>query len=199
MENVEFEKLEDVLKIASGRDKYGSPRAGGSLLIGKTSDSENPMIIDESELLNVSFDIKMNGFCTVVIADFPLEASVDYKKAMSMIESYELGLAEDEVLLLQIVPLVLCGNISLVYQDLVHAEGYLHPDGFYRIVFSFDTFRAAVGIADDVDYKEIEYAIEMEMKRIHDKYDQQIAEAEDELKETENQNPFNDYKNRFNM
>lgn len=167
--------------LASGTDSEGNALAAGSLARDKIKDME-PVTLDNIFLEKAVFDVKADGGCAVVKADFPASASLFFEKAEKMCREWlDVPVPEDEAFSLLLSPYLLNGSVYVLFLNLVFAYGHEKPDGGRCLILAFDNTATIPYETGDVDYAAIVREVEAEMKR----RETELAEELDDAKEEE--------------
>ena len=104
---------------------------------------------------------------------------------------------ENEILTMTITPLLLEGNLYVVLNHLILADGYEAEKG-YRLLFALDNLQTTPVANAEIDYATIVSEIDDELQRKEAELLNSIEEAERIIAESE-MNPFDDImKERLN-
>lgn len=198
MENKPLEiSWEDVLKIASGRDKMNFPCSSSSLVIDRFKEgNESPLdepAIDNIQLNNVAINLCCRGACAAVSCDFPNTSLPEYNHAKKMCETWLAELEDrqkdDQYLVLIVVPLALCGYIELIFSNLLYCET-IDLGASKKMILIFDNTATTPLVNEETDYATILAQINRELQLREDEIEEQIMEAEEEVKKAKNPNVY---------
>ena len=185
---------QDILYIASGTDKDGSPLSGGTIAIDEIiSDDETKTL--ENAPLDCVFAIHCEGGAVVLQCDFSGNQVHEQSKVLKICQNYidrkNAEPTNNEVLNVVVVPLQLQGIITLFFQGLTYYTG-VDLGNVKRVILVFDNLLTQVFQNPDVDIKEIQASVEAELSRQKAEIEHQIYEAQEELKKYNRDNPFED-------
>lgn len=183
----------DILAVASGLDNDGFPRSGATLTVEKVTQEDETQHIIDTAPMDCEFQIYSEGGAVVLQCDFTGQKVPEQRQILDICQRYmerkNDNLKNGEVLSIVLVPIPLQGNISLLFQGLTYYTG-IDMGASRRLILVFDNLLTNVYQTDDIDMKEIQMTVEAEIKRQQDTLDQELYEAEQELKNLEAENQY---------
>lgn len=184
--------VEDIIKLASGKDSGGTARSAASLSIDRV-DGSNTENLKEEVLDQAVIHLHISGGAAVVTADFSPLARASYLNSLDMCRTYIDQLDDrthdQERLTITIVPYLLEGQITLFFTQMVFFDTY-ELEGRLRLILVFDNQASLIMETDQIDYQRIKQEIDLELKRYEEEVDAEIEQAleeEQEAKKQENQ------------
>ncbi len=197
----------DIIKIADGIGVDGRTKSTGSLNINeidgfKDMTQEELENIDESKVKTVKqiiltqsvFNIYVSGGCAVLDIDIPVQSGLEYRSVMDACSGW-FNRANDskydnQFLSFTLVPLLLGGQITIVFQELVYYSGIQTDEGF-KVILCFDGNLTNCVQLEGVDVKSINMAIAEEIRLEEEQLDMEIAKVQAEVDRLkEEQNPY---------
>ena len=143
----------------------------------------------------------MSGGCVAMYVDMPKKSKSEFLSIRKLCNEWFEKLSdpsfENEILTMTITPLLLEGNLYIVLNHLILADGYETEKG-YRLLFAFDNLQTTPVANAEIDYATIVSEIDDELQRKEAELLNSIEEAERIIAESET-NPFDDImKERLN-
>lgn len=196
MQNEKDEVIElnyhDVLFVASGIDKDGNPRSGGTIAIDKVLSEDETKTLENAPM-DCVFQIHSEGGAVVLQCDFSGSQAHEQSRVLTVCQNYmdrkNQNPENGELLSVLVVPIPLQGNISILFQGLTYYTG-IDLGKIKRVVLVFDNTLTQLFQTDDVDMKEIQMSVEAELNRQRMELENQISEAQEELKKVQNNNQY---------
>ena len=150
---------------------------------------------------DAEFQIRMSGGCVAMYVDMPKKSKSEFLSIRKLCNEWFEKLSdpsfENEILTMTITPLLLEGNLYIVLNHLILADGYETEKG-YRLLFAFDNLQTTPVANAEIDYATIVSEIDDELQRKEAELLNSIEEAERIIAESET-NPFDDImKERLN-
>lgn len=183
---------QDVLFVASGVDKAGNPKSGGTIAIDQIVSEDDTQTLANAPM-DCEFQIYSEGGAVVLQCDFSGAQIHEQAKVLTICQDYLSRKNENpnnnEILSVLVVPIPLQGSISILFQGLTYFTG-IDFGTVKRLILVFDNTLTQLFKTDDVDMKEIQGSIELELKRELESLDNQIFEAQEELRKLQNQNKY---------
>ena len=193
---------QDVLELSNGRDAVGNPFASAVISVDQILDDDQVKTLQNVYFNDAEFQIRMSGGCVAMYVDMPKKSQSEFLSIKKMCTEWFEKLADpsfnNEILTMTITPLLLEGNLYIVLNHLILADGYETEKG-YRLLFAFDNLQTTPVMNADIDYAVIVDEIDSELQRKETELLNSIEEAERIIAESENYNPFDDImKDRLN-
>ena len=198
-------EFQDILRISSGLDESGNPRSAGTLSILEVNGLENIQTEEDADKLSEK-DVKtikevtistsainlfVSGGCAIVDIDLPLQSAFEYRSIVSICKNWLDNINnekyDNQLLSFTLVPLLLQGQISIVFHNLTYYSGISNDNG-YKIILAFDNNVTDCYEIDGIDYKAIKAAVANEIKLEDEALEKEIMEAEEEIKKLEREN-----------
>ena len=150
---------------------------------------------------DAEFQIRMSGGCVAMYVDMPKKSKSEFLSIRKLCNEWFEKLSDpsfkNEILTMTITPLLLEGNLYIVLNHLILADGYETEKG-YRLLFAFDNLQTTPVANAEIDYATIVSEIDDELQRKEAELLNSIEEAERIIAESET-NPFDDImKERLN-
>ena len=203
-DNVIEIEISDLIKISNGVDEDGKARSAGSLTITKVNGmyEKSEDEIQEKDVKTVkevtvggsTINMFVQGGCAVVEIDMPAQFAFEYRNMMEILSKWFKDIDnpeyDDHLLTFSVVPLILGGQITLLFQNIAYYSGIRTDDG-YKLIMCFDNTATEYYEIEGIDYRAIQMAIEDELRQEEEIIAQQLIEAENELKKIkEEENPY---------
>ena len=190
-EEMEF-PWQDVLELTNGRDAVGDPFASAVISVDQILEDDQLKTLQNIYFNDAEFQIRMSGGCIAMYADMPKKSRSEFlsikKLCNEWFEKLNEPSFENEILTMTIVPLLLEGNLYIVLNHLILADGYETEDG-YRLLFAFDNMQTTPVVNAEIDFATIVTEIDAELQRKETELLNSIEEAERIIAESE-VNPF---------
>lgn len=192
---------QDVLELTNGRDAVGNSFASATISVDQILEDDQLKTLQNIYFNDAEFQIRMSGGCIAMYVDMPKKSRSEFlsirKLCNEWFEKLNEPSFENEVLTMTIVPLLLEGNLYIVLNHLILADGYETEKG-YRLLFAFDNLQTTPVVNADIDFAAIVTEIDAELQRKETELLNSIEEAERIIAESE-VNPFDDImKDRLN-
>lgn len=188
METIALNLL-DIMKTANGKDMSGAPNAIASLHVDEINQPvhsrQDIKHIAEVLLKEAVIDIFVSDGCAVVRADFPFHSRFEFNRAQKTAKDWLKDNKKNQFLTLSVIPLPLHGQIYLLFDQLVYADGYSLQKGF-RLILCFDNQDTQAFETEDIDYSQVTADVEAEIRRQEETLDLEIEQLEKEQKKYEN-------------
>lgn len=194
LKNVEEVELnfDDLLILSTGKDENGIPNSTAILSIEELVDGEKlkrrkEVVIDEG-----SFGYAIEGGCAVIEIVFDKQNTNQYKRVCDICDAWITNADskeyENRLISLVIMPRVVEGQLVINLEGLVYYLGIAESDES-RVILCFDNNRTNI-FETDIDYKEIQKQVELEIYSEEKELDIKIAETENEIKRLEEENYY---------
>lgn len=192
---------QDVLELTNGRDAVGNPFASAVISVDQILEDDQLKTLQNVYFNDAEFQIRMSGGCVAMYVDMPKKSKSEFliirKLCNEWFEKLSDPSFENEILTMTITPLLLEGNLYIVLNHLILADGYETEKG-YRLLFAFDNLQTTPVANAEIDYATIVSEIDDELQRKEAELLNSIEEAERIIAESET-NPFDDImKERLN-
>ena len=170
---------DEIMHVANGVDEDGYPRSAANIIVYR-ADNEEVSLDNQCFLKGAEINLYAKGACAVLTADFNASHYVDYQQCKKICITY-LMQEERENLSVILVPLLLKGNIFVVFHNLFFADGY-KDDKNYRLILCFECNDVQIVENTDIDYDQISFEVLSEVKRLDAQYEMELSEAIEEEK-----------------
>lgn len=192
---------QDVLELTNGRDAVGNPFASAVISVDLILEDDQLKTLQNVYFNDAEFQIRMSGGCVAMYVDMPKKSKSEFLSIRKLCNEWFEKLSdpsfENEILTMTITPLLLEGNLYIVLNHLILADGYETEKG-YRLLFAFDNLQTTPVANAEIDYATIVSEIDDELQRKEAELLNSIEEAERIIAESET-NPFDDImKERLN-
>lgn len=192
---------QDVLELTNGRDAVGNPFASAVISVDQILEDDQLKTLQNVYFNDAEFQIRMSGGCVAMYVDMPKKSKSEFLSIRKLCNEWFEKLSdpsfENEILTMTITPLLLEGNLYIVLNHLILADGYETEKG-YRLLFAFDNLQTTPVTNAEIDYATIVSEIDDELQRKEAELLNSIEEAERIIAESET-NPFDDImKERLN-
>lgn len=192
---------QDVLELTNGRDAVGNPFASAVISVDQILEDDQLKTLQNVYFNDAEFQIRMSGGCVAMYIDMPKKNKSEFLSIRKLCNEWFEKLSdpsfENEILTMTITPLLLEGNLYIVLNHLILADGYETEKG-YRLLFAFDNLQTTPVANAEIDYATIVSEIDDELQRKEAELLNSIEEAERIIAESET-NPFDDImKERLN-
>lgn len=192
---------QDVLELTNGRDAVGNPFASAVISVDQILEDDQLKTLQNVYFNDAEFQIRMSGGCVAMYVDMPKKSKSEFLSIRKLCNEWFEKLSdpsfENEILTMTITPLLLEGNLYIVLNHLILADGYETEKG-YRLLFAFDNLQTTPVANAEIDYATIVSEIDDELQRKEAELLNSIKEAERIIAESET-NPFDDImKERLN-
>ena len=192
---------QDVLELTNGRDAVGNPFASAVISVDQILEDDQLKTLQNVYFNDAEFQIRMSGGCVAMYVDMPKKSKSEFLSIRKLCNEWFEKLSdpsfENEILTMTITPLLLEGNLYIVLNHLILADGYETEKG-YRLLFAFDNLQTTPVANAEIDYATIVSEIDDELQRKEAELLNSIEEAERIIAESET-NPFDDImKERLN-
>ena len=192
---------QDVLELTNGRDAVGNPFASAVISVDQILEDDQLKTLQNVYFNDAEFKIRMSGGCVAMYVDIPKKSKSEFLSIRKLCNEWFEKLSdpsfENEILTMTITPLLLEGNLYIVLNHLILADGYETEKG-YRLLFAFDNLQTTPVANAEIDYATIVSEIDDELQRKEAELLNSIEEAERIIAESET-NPFDDImKERLN-
>ena len=192
---------QDVLELTNGRDAVGNPFASAVISVDQILEDDQLKTLQNVYFNDAEFQIRMSGGCVAMYVDMPKKSKSEFLSIRKLCNEWFEKLSdpsfENEILTITITPLLLEGNLYIVLNHLILADGYETEKG-YRLLFAFDNLQTTPVANAEIDYATIVSEIDDELQRKEAELLNSIEEAERIIAESET-NPFdNIMKERLN-
>lgn len=192
---------QDVLELTNGRDAVGNPFASAVISVDQILEDDQLKTLQNVYFNDAEFQIRMSGGCVAMYVDMPKKSKSEFLSIRKLCNEWFEKLSdpsfENEILTMTITPLLLEGNLYIVLNHLILADGYETEKG-YRLLFAFDNLQTTPVANAEIDYATIVSEIDDELQRKEAELLNSIEEAERIIAESE-ANPFDDImKERLN-
>lgn len=192
---------QDVLELTNGRDAVGNPFASAVISVDQILEDDQLKTLQNVYFNDAEFQIRMSGGCVAMYVDIPKKSKSEFLSIRKLCNEWFEKLSdpsfENEILTMTITPLLLEGNLYIVLNHLILADGYETEKG-YRLLFAFDNLQTTPVANAEIDYATIVSEIDDELQRKEAELLNSIEEAERIIAESET-NPFDDImKERLN-
>ena len=185
-----------ILPLINGKDENDDAKAGCAMSLVEYGENIQPKSIQEIAINAEEIIIAENGGCAVVNIRLNKEDGFQYMQICNVLKQIEREnentnseRKNEKTIVLVVAPLSLEGNISLAYTGLTYYEGFVEKNNL-RVLMAFDNQQTEAYINEDINYKEIEQEVEIELRREEEELDLQIENLEKEVNETKNTNPY---------
>lgn len=190
-----------VLELTNGRDAVGNPFASAVISVDQILEDDQLKTLQNVYFNDAEFQIRMSGGCVAMYVDMPKKSKSEFLSIRKLCNEWFEKLSdpsfENEILTMTITPLLLEGNLYIVLNHLILADGYETEKG-YRLLFAFDNLQTTPVANAEIDYATIVSEIDDELQRKEAELLNSIEEAERIIAESET-NPFDDImKERLN-
>lgn len=182
---------DDLAYISSGMDDKNCPRSSASLVIYRYMDGK-PVLDLQRFLKKSEINMYLRGGCAVICADFSLSDKADFILCRSTYSSFLNEVYEtkgevfkEKILMLIIAPLLLEGELIMLFQNPAFIDDYKYKDG-YRLIFGFDHNKTKVVETKNLEYKRISLEVLAEIKRQDEQVERDLFEAMEEEKHLKN-------------
>lgn len=198
-ENISFEPYDvdslpwaDILRLARGVDMYGNPMTEGTLAVDDLTNKERPISIRNVHLRNAVYDFHVSGGCGVIVAEFLKTDKSAYDVAKTVCDQWLSHLDnpayDQHWLTLTLAPMALRGNLFIVFNQLVYADGYV-TDDYYRLILCFDQSATVPVVNGDMDYNKLWLQVESELQ-LQEEEMQEEVDAYEEMRRENAKNPY---------
>lgn len=192
---------QDVLELTNGRDAVGNSFASAVISVDQILEDDQLKTLQNVYFNDAEFQIRMSGGCVAMYVDMPKKSKSEFLSIRKLCNEWFEKLSdpsfENEILTMTITPLLLEGNLYIVLNHLILADGYETEKG-YRLLFAFDNLQTTPVANAEIDYATIVSEIDDELQRKEAELLNSIEEAERIIAESET-NPFDDImKERLN-
>lgn len=184
---------EELMYVTNGTDATGMPLASAMLTVDEIISSEQLNTISNVLLREAVINIHCSGGCAVITADLPASGGYEFKQASGICIGWFSDIDNPEhdnwLLSLVITPLLLEGNLTFQYHQLVFFDGYQYENG-YRLTFAFDNEQSRHVFNNTIDFRRIIAEIEDEIKAEEDAMNESIAQAKEIENAAKENNPY---------
>lgn len=186
--------INDLFAVSSGMDEDGMPRAGSGLMIARLEDGQ-PKVL-KNITYSVPVDVIGSQGAAVCAMEFERKYMSEYMRTLHACLEWLANEDSDEALFFSVIPFVLGGELSIVFQYLIHCEYYETKENKMRLVLFFDNTSTSLTVNEGIDIEQIQMSIESELINQEKELDEQLLALEDEEKELEEE--ISGYKYEFN-
>lgn len=181
--------LNDLFSISSGKNEDGNANAASSLLVFQQKNEKEEPLLLHNVLLTPGVEVYASGGGTVCVFEFP---ATEYREFMGIatecLKWLNAGDDTNESLFLQVIPMLLEGQVILLFSGLIYCDYYKQKDGSQKLILVFDNESTRVVMPDDeIDFESLRAEVDNELKKQEQEMDDEIYELEKELKELNEQ------------
>lgn len=169
--------IEDIFKVASGLLEDKSYASACSISINKQI-SEDDILTTKNVYINAPTYFYCYRGCVTVVMDFGQREIANFNQATNVCLDYIKK--EDTLLLFNIVPLSLNGDIVIALTNLVYVDFYIREDHTRRLILCFDNTATTLIGTDEIDVAKIREMAAYEVKKEQDDLDNEIAALDEE-------------------
>lgn len=173
--------LDQIQQICSGVNASGEPNAYAALSIDTITPEMQAIPYANISFGNPILNFYAGGGCAVVTADFKKNGMFEYRRAREILNEWieKKGNPDfdDKLLSFSVFPVAANGLLSLIYHEVVYAQGIPMEDGTRRIIMAFDGNQTQEIAENNIRLDELKSIVDAE-----------IARSEAEAKEAAKQN-----------
>lgn len=184
----------DIIKLINGSDENGAPYSSACLAVDKIISDDETQTLSNVILKSAEINAYTEGGCCVIEAIFPPNATFERRKAyeicmewLNQNDNENLNENDDSynVLSLLVSPLRLCGNLHMLFSNLVYCTDITLEDKRHKLIMCFDNLVTEVYQTEDIDYEALILQVEQELQYQEDETNRRIQEMKDETKQIE--------------
>lgn len=183
--------LDQIQQICSGVNASGEPNAYAALSIDTITSEMQAIPYANISFGNPILNFYAGGGCAVVTADFRKSGMFEYRRAREILNEWieKKGAPDfdDKLLSFSVFPVAANGLLSLIYHEVVYAQGIPMEDGTCRIIMAFDGNQTQELADSNIRLDELKAIVDAEISRSE-------AEAKEAAKQNqETQEDVNPY------
>ena len=161
--------MDQIQQLCSGMDEAGQPNAFAALSIDAVTEDMEAVPYANISFGNPVLNLYAAGGCVVVTADFQRDNMFEYRRARDILSEWisKKGESEfdDKLLSFSVFPVATNGQLSLIYHELVFAQGIPQEDGTSRIIMAFDGNQTQEILDMDVHLDELKATVDAEIAK----------------------------------
>lgn len=182
-----------IFYLMNGTDVNGFPLSVSNIILHEVINDLEMKILTEYNITDTPVTVFMSGGCAVVTFNFPQKEKMNFNNILELckkwLENIEEKVDDNKLLSLAIIPLLMEGTFTLLFTDLVFAEGYFNGEE-YRLILCFDNDKTQPFVLEGIDIAKIIYEIDNELNRELNEIRNSIEEAEEIVREQKTDNPY---------
>lgn len=161
--------LDQIQQICSGVSASGAPNAYAALSIDTITSEMQAIPYANISFGNPILNFYAGGGCAVVTADFKKSGMFEYRRAREIlnewIEKKGDPSFDDKLLSFSVFPVAANGLLSLIYHEVVYAQGIPMEDGTCRIIMAFDGNQTQELADSNIRLDELKSIVDAEIAR----------------------------------
>ena len=161
--------LDQIQQICSGVSASGEPNAYAALTIDTITSEMQAIPYANISFGNPILNLYAGGGCAVVTADFKKSGMFEYRRAREIlnewIEKKGDPSFDDKLLSFSVFPVAANGLLSLIYHEVVYAQGIPMEDGTCRIIMAFDGNQTQELADSNIRLDELKSIVDAEIAR----------------------------------
>ena len=161
--------LDQIQQICSGVSASGEPNAYAALSIDTITSEMQAIPYANISFGNPILNFYAGGGCAVVTADFKKSGMFEYRRAREIlnewIEKKGDPSFDDKLLSFSVFPVAANGLLSLIYHEVVYAQGIPMEDGTCRIIMAFDGNQTQELADSNIRLDELKSIVDAEIAR----------------------------------
>lgn len=162
--------VDQIMQICSGTDEAGIPNSYAALQIDTITEDNDVIAYANIAFGNPVLNVYAAGGCVVVTADFDRTNQFEYRRARDILNEWIARKGDPEFgnkfLTLSVFPVATNGQLSLMYHELVFAQGIPSEDeGGTRLIMAFDGNETQEIMGTNVRLDELKTMVDAEVAR----------------------------------
>ena len=156
-------------QLCSGTEEGGLPNSFGVLQIDTVTEEMETVPYASVAFGNPAINIYAAGGCVVITADFERHNMFEYRRARDILGEWTENQGSPEfnnkLLSLVVSPVLLNGEIMIIFHELVFAQGVAIEDGVCRLIMAFDGNQTQNIMSTNIKLDELKTTVEAEIAR----------------------------------